>query len=83
MTSEFSTEDQIIARSLLRRLPPKQRKAVILRFWHNYSIFEIAKALRVTWGEADKIIKDALLNLKKDCMKQPRFSRALKLSFAA
>ena len=83
MTSEFSIEDQAIARSLLRKLPPKQRKVMVLRFWHNYSIFEIAKALRITWGEADKIIKEVLLNLKKECMKQPRFSRALKLSFSA
>jgi DNA-directed RNA polymerase specialized sigma24 family protein len=83
MFSEFTQEDQVIARSLLKRLPPKQKKAIVLRFWHNYSIFEIAKSLRLTWGETDSLIKDALLKMKKDCMKQPRFSRAVKLIIAA
>ncbi len=83
MFSEFSAEDQVIARSLLKKLPPRQKKAIVLRFWHNYSVFEIAKSLRVSWGEADSLLKDALISLKKDCMKQPRFSRALKLSLSA
>ena len=83
MFSKFTEEDQVTARSLLKKLPPKQKKAIVLRFWHNYSVFEIARSLRVTWGEADSLIKDALLKMKKDCMKQPRFSRALKLSTAA
>ena len=83
MLTEFSTEDQLIARSLLKKLPPRQKKALVLRFWYNYSIFEVAKSLRLSWGEADSLIKDALMSLKKDCMKQPRFSRALKLSLIA
>ena len=83
MLTEFSTEDQLIARSLLKKLPPRQKKALVLRFWYNYSIFEVAKSLRLSWGETDSLIKDALMSLKKDCMRQPRFSRALKLSLIA
>ncbi len=83
MFGVFTSEDQVIARSLLKRLPPRQRKAIVLRFWHNYSIFEVAKALRISWGEADQVIKHGLVKMKKDCMKNPRFSRALKLAMVA
>lgn len=83
MAAKFSVEDQIIARSLSRKLRPRQRKAIILRFWHEYTIFEVAKSLRVSWEEADKTIKVALAKLKQECMAQPHFSRALKLPFAA
>lgn len=83
MPAKFSVEDQIIARSLSRKLRPRQKKAIVLRFWHDYSIFEVAKSLRVSWEEADKTIKDALAKLKQECMEQPHFSRTLKLPFAA
>ncbi len=83
MPAKFSVEDQIIARSLSRKLRPRQRKAIVLRFWYEYSIFEVAKSLRVSWEDADRTIKDALAKLKQDCMEQPHFSRALKLPFAA
>lgn len=80
---EFSGTDRAIARALLKRLPPAQRKAVVLRFWHNYSVFEIAKALRVSWGEADSLLREALCKLKKDCIRQPHFSRSKRLSLVA
>ena len=83
MAAKFSVEDQIIARSLSRKLKPKQRQAVMLRFWHDCSIFEIAKYLGVTWDEADRLIKAALDKLKQQCMAQPHFSRALQLPTAA
>ena len=77
MTVKFSVEDQIIARSLSRKLRPRQRKAIVLRFWHDYSIFEIAGLLGVSWDEADRMIKDALGKLKRGCMAQPHFSRGV------
>ena len=83
MTVKFSVEDQIIARSLSRKLKPRQRKAIVLRFWHDYTIFEVAKTLGMTWEQADKTIKDALAKLKQECVEQPHFSRTLKLPCAA
>ena len=65
---KVTSQDKVIARSMVKKLPFKQRKAVTLRFWHNKSIFEIAKALRMTWGEADNLLKDALLQLKDNCI---------------
>ena len=75
MELEFTLEDKIIARSMLRKLPPKQRKALVLRFWHNYTSFEVAKALRVTWGEGETIVTEAIKTLKEEISGQPRFSR--------
>ena len=77
MVAKFSVEDRVIARSLSRKLKPKQRQAVLMRFWHDCSIFEIAKSLGVTWDEADRMIKDALARLKQGCMAQPHFSRGV------
>ena len=77
MAAKFSVEDQIIARSLSRKLRSRQRQAVVLRFWHDCSIFEIAKSLGVTWDEADRAIKDALAKLKQECVAQPHFSRVV------
>lgn len=79
MDFKVTGQDKVIARSMVKKLPFEQRKAVTLRFWHNKSIFEIAKALRMTWGEADNLLKEALIQLKDNCLMQPRFSRALKL----
>ena len=73
MVAKFSLEDRIIARSLSRKLKPKQRCAVMLRFWHGCSILEVARSLGVTWDEADRMIKDALDKLKQGCTAQPHF----------
>lgn len=75
MVANFSVEDQIIARSLSRKLKPRQRQVVMLRFWHDCSIFEIARLLGISWDKADTVIKDALAKLKQECMAQPHFSR--------
>ncbi|MEZ4743987.1 MAG: hypothetical protein R3B45_16325 [Bdellovibrionota bacterium] len=77
MSKSFSQEDQIIARSLMKKLPLKHRKALALRFWHNQSIFEISKIIRASWEDTDRIIKEALRILKSECLNQPHFSRTL------
>ena len=79
MVAKFSVEDQIIARSLSRKLKPKQRRAVLMRFWHDCSIFEIARSLGISWDEADRMIKDALGKLKQGCTAQPHFSKGVAL----
>ena len=46
-----------------------------VRFWHDCSIFEIARLLGISWDKADTVIKDALAKLKQECVAQPHFSR--------
>lgn len=77
MKDLFLNGDKIIVRSLLKKLPFKQRKAIILRFWYSQSISDVACALRITWDETDKILTNGLLMLKRECMTQPTFSRSL------
>ena len=64
--SKFFPGNQIIIRSLLRQLPEKQKKAIILRFWEDQSIDEIARTLKISWDDADELIEKGLLILKKE-----------------
>jgi RNA polymerase sigma factor (sigma-70 family) len=48
----------------LRRLPPKQAAAVVLRYYHGYSNREIAAVLRVSERTVGQRIADALATLR-------------------
>lgn len=48
----------------LRRLPPKQAAAVVLRFYHGYSNREVAAALGVSERTVGQRIADALATLR-------------------
>lgn len=48
----------------LRRLPPKQAAAVILRFYHGYTNREIAGALGVSERTVGQRIADAMITLR-------------------
>ena len=80
MILRFSLEDEVIVRSLLKQLPKKQRKAIILRFWEGYLIEEVATKLKISWREADKLITTGLLKIKKECMAHPRSSKKTTLA---
>lgn len=81
--SSLSKDDAWVLKTLINQLPPKQRRAITLRFWGQQSIFEIAAAMRVTWGEADELLNVAIQNLKKECMNHPRLMRGARLSLVA
>jgi RNA polymerase sigma factor (sigma-70 family) len=48
----------------LRRLPPKQAAAVVLRYYHGYTNREVAAALGVSERTVGQRISDALLSLR-------------------
>jgi RNA polymerase sigma factor (sigma-70 family) len=48
----------------LRRLPPKQAAAIVLRFYHGYSNREVAAALGVSERTVGQRISDALAMLR-------------------
>ena len=48
----------------LRRLPPKQAAAVVLRYYHGYSNREVAAALGVSERTVGQRISDALVQLR-------------------
>jgi RNA polymerase sigma-70 factor (sigma-E family) len=43
-------EDQLVLLRALAEVPPRQRAALVLRFWEDLSVEETAKALRCTAG---------------------------------
>jgi RNA polymerase sigma factor (sigma-70 family) len=49
----------------LRRLPPKQAAAVVLRYYHGYSNREVAAALGVSERTVGQRISDALVMLRR------------------
>lgn len=75
-TMKFSGRDKEILRVGLSVLPFWERHILVLRFWENYSIKEIAKALEMEWDEVDKSIEESQQKLKKFCLSFPEFSRA-------
>ena len=70
----FSEVDHLIVRTAVSQLSSKECAAITLRFWENFSIQEVAKALRVDWNNADALIDKALKKLWTLCLSYPQFS---------
>ena len=69
----FKTHDQIIATSMVRKLTDTQRQIIVMRYWQNKTIDDIAQKLGLSWAKTNMIINLALDNLKKLCTDQPTF----------
>lgn len=52
--------------SRVQHLPPKQRAVVVLRFWEDLSLAEIARVLRRPSGSVKSTLHRALMTLKED-----------------
>lgn len=55
-----------------------QADALILRYWKNYEIAGIAKEMRISWAEADQLIKQAEEEIKKILLKHDDFKGGLR-----
>lgn len=71
---KFTAVDIKILRSALSKLPLCERHMIILRFWENYSIEEIAEEFGMDWNSVDSIIERTLKHLKRICLNDPKFS---------
>ena len=71
----FTELDKKIAVAMLRKLPVKQKKALVMRFWLGFQVEEVASRLRMTWAEADQLISNGLDQLRSMCMVQPKFRK--------
>lgn len=72
----FTNDDIKIIRRALKELQVIEWKILYLRFWENYSIFEIADSLEMKWEEVNLIIENLFVQLKDVCLKDPTFSKS-------
>ena len=63
---------------MVQKLPLNQKKALIMRFWCNYSISDVSKKMRLNWEEADQLIENGLKALRKEFFEQFQFSKNFK-----
>jgi DNA-directed RNA polymerase specialized sigma24 family protein len=73
----FSELDKKIAVAMVRKLPQKERRAIILRFWDELRVDEIATRMRMSWQETNLLIESGLTKLKGQCVESPCFSKAV------
>ncbi len=59
----------------MTELTTKEFKAVILRFWGQFSINDIAKDLGVSWDMADQTLTRALEKLRSCYLRDADFQR--------
>jgi RNA polymerase sigma-70 factor (sigma-E family) len=58
-------DDRVVLRSALMRLPPRQRAALVLRYWVDLSIEQTAAVLGCTSGTVKSQTADGLANLRR------------------
>ena len=65
VNEEISIRDYNTLYKQLLLLSWKQQLVIQLRFWENYSIYQVARELGISWKEADALIDSALLKLRQ------------------
>ena len=55
-------------------LLPKEKKAITLYYWENYTIEEVARSLRLSWGMANTLIESGHESLKKILLDSNEFN---------
>lgn len=73
--NDFTELDKGLVIALLRKLPPRHKSVMTLKFWENYDSFQIASALRMSYAEVVEVMQESLNILKSACLLQPSFSR--------
>lgn len=75
LQSIFTDEDHHIIRQAVAELSGHEQSVVMLRFWKNRSMIEIAGILDLSCSEVERYFKKALSKLKRFCLENPGFSR--------
>ena len=57
--------DQDTVRETLKSLPPRFQQAIYLRFYKSFFIEEVASSMEISWKEANKLIDQGVLMMKK------------------
>jgi RNA polymerase sigma-70 factor (sigma-E family) len=59
-----ATVESLVALDLLAALPPRQRAAIVLRFWHDLSVEQVAEILGVSVGTVKSQTHKAMGHLR-------------------
>ncbi len=59
------TDDQLVVQDALAGLPPRERACVVLRFYDDLTVPELARRLGISEGAAKRYLFDALGRLEK------------------
>lgn len=63
---EVQSEQMKHLRQTLEKLPERQREAIVLRYFHNFSNEEIASIMGINYHSACKLLYAGIANLKED-----------------
>lgn len=55
-------------RAEIRKLDEYEQIALHLRMWENLLIYDIAAILNLSWDETDKLIENALVQLRRNLL---------------
>lgn len=75
----FTEKDHAIVRAALANLKGPEHQIVLMRFWEQNTLSEIAEILDLSVQEVEKHLASAFQTLKRVCLKNPEFSRAIRL----
>lgn len=73
----FTAIDHLIVKMAVKRLPTLLSNIMALRFWHNYSVIEIADEIGIPTKVVEDGIAHAFRLLRQECLMSPAFSRSL------
>lgn len=59
------TDDQVVVQQALAGLPPRERACVVLRFYDDLTVPELARRLGISEGTAKRYLSDALGRLEQ------------------
>ena len=67
--NQLSLNNYEVLHKHLLRLTWRQQLAIQLRFWEEYSIFQVATTMDISWDQADSLIETAIATLKSGLAK--------------
>lgn len=80
---QFTEEDHRIVRKALLSIPEREQRVVFLHFWKDIKKQEIAEKLGMTMEHIEDVLASAYERLRALCLKNPRFSRTVRVLNAA
>lgn len=71
---EFDQRDKELLHEAMKEITAMEREALILRHWHYKTIEQVAKALGVSWGDANALIESGQAALKRILLESTEFN---------